>query len=298
MGLVLVFDLDQTIIDSSDPYLFNRPNTPEGITELKKRANGLLNFRLVNDVIKRAARLRGTDKITGIFLLTNNSSKIMVSAVDSVLRDTVARENPEGSIGKYKTSANKDPDTQGMPNQPYFFDSILMREHSGRTPGSEVNNPVKNLEDVKRMLGFIGVKMSDEEIRKNTFFFDDMDHPGMTLGDQYIKIYPPFKKYTLDYTHYDLILQKLSELDGKPAVRPLPKFTPVSPTLVNLRKPGRPRSGAMNNRVNNMELPLPQESTIRHNAKAKPSLFSIFKSSGGFRTRKNRRNKSRKLLRK
>jgi hypothetical protein len=293
MGLILVFDLDQTIIDSSDPYLFNRPNTLDGIRELKFRAKGLLNFRLVNDVIKRAARLRGkkdssgNDLLSGIFLLTNNSSKIMVSSVDSVLFEEVKAnnpENPELAKGKYMSPYNTDPDTEGMPSQAYFFDSIMMREHKDRIPGADSHSPVKNLEDVKKMLGFIGVAMSDEEIQKNTFFFDDMDHPGMTLGQQYIRIDPPFRKYSIDYTRYEPILQRLSELDGQPMIRiaprlrkPLSVSTPVEP-LKPPREFGRNRSGTMNEGAgNNMELPpTKQETTVRAIPKAKPSLSSMF----------------------
>jgi hypothetical protein len=333
MGLVLVFDLDQTIIDSSDPYLFDRPNTPEGIALLKVRAKELLNTKLLNNVIKRAARLRGkkdasgNDLVSGIFLLTNNSSKIMVSAVDSVLRDEVAIMNPGGSIGRYMTSENIDPDTEGMPRQDYFFDSILMREHRMRTPAPQQQSPLKVLKDVSNMLGFIGVKLSDQELRENVFFFDDMDHPGMTLGDNYIKIVPPFNRTTTDQTNYTPVLQRLSELDGQPiqATKSLAK-TPLTVSRTSftpLRKFGRNRSGAMNFRVNKMELP--EETTVR----AKPTVqytppstsgnspyrprpgesvknFMIRmgeNTSGGrrktrLRTRKNRRNKSRKRLRK
>ena len=301
MGLILVFDLDQTIIDSSDPFLFNRPNTLDGIRELKFRAKGLLNFRLVNDVIKRAAKLRGkkdasgNDLLSGIFLLTNNSSKIMVSAVDSVLYEEVKANNPENpnvARGKYMSPYNSDPDTEGMPNQIYFFDSIMMREHKNRTrgvTGVDKHDPVKNLNDVKNMLGFINVEMTDEEIQKNTFFFDDMDHPGMTLGKQYIKIDPPFRKFSMDYTRYEPILQRLSELDGQPMIRIAPTLkktlrTPVtvsSPPVEPLKPPrefGRNRSGTMNEGAgNNMELPpTQQETTVRPVAKKKPSLSSMF----------------------
>ena len=327
MGLVLVFDLDQTIIDSSDPYLFNRPNTPDGMRIFKSRAKYMLNFRLVNDVIKRAVKLRGlkdasgNDKLSGIFLLTNNSSKLMVSGVNSVLIDEVSKETPNQAVGKYMTDLNKDPDTEGMPDQPYFFDSILMREHSGRTLGADPHNPLKNLEDVKKMLGFIGVEMSEEELKRNTFFFDDMDHPGMTLGGQYIKISPPFKKWMDDDTNYTPILQRLSELDGQPLTKPLPSFKPIvkSPLtisrmpskplkLVKQRTYGRNRSNTMNNRVNNMELPLSeQETKVRPLVKSRPSISSIFtnkpskggsRTKGSSRTRKNGRNKTRKSLRK
>jgi len=345
MGLVLVFDLDQTIIDSSDPFLFNRPNTPDGIRELRFRARQLLNGKLLSDVIKRAARLRGVkdasgnDILSGIFLLTNNSSKIMVSGVDSVIRDEVAIRNPGGSVGKYKTMENIDPDIQGMPDQPYFFDSILMREHRTRTPGTpgvDPHNPVKNLDDVKRMLAYIGVNLSDEELRQNTFFFDDMDHPGMTLGENYIKIVPPYTSYMRDDTNYQPVLRRLSELDGEPMIPPkltkaqrlaqTPATLTVKAPIEKQRKFGRNRSNTMNEAINNMELPrAQQESTVRPQARARGTLSGLFSAtssptsptlsvsspgsepsspSGGSRssrlrrTRKNRSNKSRKRLRK
>lgn len=324
MGLVLVFDLDQTIIDSSDPFLFNRPNTLDGIAQLKGRARGLLNFRLVNDVIQRAAKLRGkkdasgNDLLSGIFLLTNNSSEMMVSSVDSVLRDEVVANNPEHpsvANGKYMTPYNTDKNTEGMPSQKYFFDSIMMRQHKLRTPSLDKQSSVKNLNDVKNMLGFINVEMTDKEIQKNTFFFDDMDHPGMTLGNQYIKIVPPFKIGLQDETKYEPVLQRLSELDGQPVTLSLPQ-----PDLTVSEKP-----------------PTAQESTVRPDAKKRASILNVFtakpspsgqsqyrprpgesmknfmirvgangnngnNTSGGRRKtrlrRKNSRNKSRKRLRK
>jgi hypothetical protein len=306
MGLILVFDLDQTIIDSSDPFLFNRPNTPEGIRELKEKAEGLLNFKLVNNVIKRAAKLRGkkdasgNDLLTGIFLLTNNSSKIMVSSVDSVLYELVKAnnpENPEVALGKYMTELNTDLYTQGMPIQPYFFDSIMMREHKYRkrgVTGVDKHDPVKNLNDVKNMLGFINVRMTNEEIQKNTFFFDDMDHPGMTLGDQYILIFPAFRRGPIDNTKYDLILQRLSELDGEPA-------TLVPASEPNLRVSPIPSVPNVTSSGQSQYRPGPGESWEKFMKRVGLNKNNNNASGGRRKTRlrrKNSRNKSRKRLRK
>jgi len=96
MGLILVFDMDQTILDSSDPYLFERPPTPEAHIILKEKIRLALNWNVVN-LMKRAAKLRPSGQVSAICLLTNNSSTILVSAVDEVLFEET------GSKGKYKT---------------------------------------------------------------------------------------------------------------------------------------------------------------------------------------------------
>jgi hypothetical protein len=314
MGLVLVFDLDQTIIDSSGEGLFNEPDTLHGIETLKKSAKKLLNFRLVNDVIQRAAKLRGkkdssgNDLLSGIFLLTNNSSKIMVSSVDSVLHELVKENNPENpkvAKGKYMSPYNTDENTEGMPSQAYFFDSIMMRQHPLRTPSLDKQSSVKNLNDVKNMLGFIGVTMTDEEIQKNTFFFDDLDHPGMTLGKQYIKIRPPFKIALQDQTNYEPVLQRLSELDGQPMTPSLPE-PDVTPQESTVRPVANKRASILT-----MFPPKPSPpGQSQYRPRPGESMANFMKrmglnknnTSGGRRKtrlrRKNSRNKSRKRLRK
>ena len=62
MGLVLVFDLDQTILDSSDPKFFDNSLTPDVLKEMIKKN---LNMNIVNLLI-RASKLRPSGKVSAI----------------------------------------------------------------------------------------------------------------------------------------------------------------------------------------------------------------------------------------
>ena len=159
MGIVLVFDLDQTIIDSSDDSLFRIPDTPDNFRDLKfkLKSESRVNISIVN-ILKRAARLRLSGKVSAICLLTNNSDPFFVSAVDGLLKDEIGYRDPEGAVGRYRNSQyrEKDPESIKMrdnrENQGYFFDVIMMRNHSSR---AQVQSPPKRFEDVKTMMGYL-----------------------------------------------------------------------------------------------------------------------------------------------
>ena len=113
-GLILVLDMDQTIIDS-DPFFRKDILDTSKIPEY-------LNMNIVN-ILLRAARLR-PKKVKAIFLLTNNSDKQFVANLDSAILDL-----SNGSTGKYNTSESKDPNAKKMPQKPYLFDDIFTRNH-------------------------------------------------------------------------------------------------------------------------------------------------------------------------
>ena len=208
MGLVLVFDMDQTILDSSDPYLFNRPPTPSARVILKRKIRQSLNMNVLN-ILRRAAKLRPT-KVEAILLLTNNSSTILVSAVDEVLYELTSH-----SRGRYTTFRN-----EGLPDKPYFFDSIMMRGSPSR-PKTIDDNPPKRFIDVATML-------NKEPSMKDIYFFDDIGNHTLRsefdtiskgiYSDHYIQITPPYTKGQEDRTNYDPILRALSKLDGRDPV--------------------------------------------------------------------------------
>lgn len=318
MGLVLVFDMDQTILDSSDPYLFERPNTPEAHVILKEKIRQGLNWNVVN-IIKRASKLR-PDKVSAIYLLTNNSSTILVSAVDEVLYEET------GSKGKYKTYRGNAND-RTMPDKPYFFDSIMMRQHSSR-PKTIDNNPPKRLVDVLNMLHFIGIKAGPDTI-KDVFFFDDIgthalrpEFNFMSDGkykDHYIQITPPYRTDLTDRTDYNPILHALANLDkGQPTLPPLPKSFRRGPSITYYKiprttaplpsagppppTPYRDRSNAKVN-ANNLGLPPPpqEQSVHKKPTLARASLMNAFKPpnpKGGSRKTRKRNGCSRFTRRK
>ena len=295
MGLILVFDMDQTILDSSDPYLFNRPSRPYAYKDprLRQTIRDSLNWNVVN-ILKRAAALRASGKVSAICMLTNNSSTIMVSAVDDVLREII------GSNGRYKTySGNSSADT--MPDKTYFFDSIMMRQHQSRP---QVYDPPKRLLDILNMMEYMGMKDKGLDSIKDIFFFDDIGTHNLRAelnfmangkySSHYIQITPPYSKHFQDKTNYDSVLKALADLDGKPATLPpvalrptttgplavrrtyIPQPTIDPPTLsLNGRNTRRKRSNAKIN-ANNLELP-PQSRTIHKPVNSsRPSVLSAF----------------------
>lgn len=288
MGLILVFDMDQTILDSSDPYLFNRPSGPDAYKGqlMKDKIKEALNWNVVN-IMRRAADLRPSGKVSAICMLTNNSSTIMVSAVDEVLNEII------GSKGRYKTySGNSSSDA--MPEKTYFFDSIMMRQHKSRP---QVYDPPKRLIDILNMMQYLGIKDDGINTLRDIYFFDDIGKHNLRAefnfmadgkyDNHYIQITPPYSKHFSDQTRYDSILEALSELDGKPPKLPMlpakPQQStmgtfhstphPVEPPYLNLNKP-------------------PQESTVHKKNSKRPSILSAF-SKGGRRVTKKNKKKTR-----
>lgn len=213
-GLILVLDMDQTIIDS-DPFFKKDPLDHSKIPEY-------LNMNLVN-ILLRAARLR-PKKVKAIFLLTNNSDKQFVANVDSAILDL-----SKGSTGKYNTSESKDPDADKMPQKPYFFDDIFTRNHPMRmtkVPG--LSHAVKDLHTVLQMIHTIDPDYHSD-IMKNLFFFDDISQHKLheefinssngKYKDHYITISPPYKNDVEDKTDYKPILKALKKLEKRHVTR-------------------------------------------------------------------------------
>ena len=214
MGIVLVFDLDQTILDSSDDRLFDGSLGPDEIRELIKKN---LNMNIVNLLI-RASELRPSGKVTAICLLTNNSSIKFVELVDSVLKEHT------GSVGSYGKRAVED----GFKSGEYFFDAIMTRNHIAR-PTTVTRSPPKRLEDINKMLEPFGLSFGSATM-DDLFFFDDISNHEIMRSykevgefrENYIQIKPPYTKYTRDTTNYTPILRALSELDGGAPTLPEP----------------------------------------------------------------------------
>ena len=178
-GIVLVFDLDQTIIDSS--YV----SFPISVYDTVRTLNNkpfIVNERLMNTVIFPAAALRESYKVSAILMLTNNSSADYIAGVSKYIYNDIKKKFKMVGIpittitkGMYgQTDAGKArKDVTGLPEMDYFFDYIMTRTSQGRAgnPG----NPVKRLEDVKTMLAKLGKSTTDLESR--VFMFDDKkDH--------------------------------------------------------------------------------------------------------------------------
>lgn len=213
-GLILVFDMDQTIIDSG-PFFKNDPLDYSKIPEY-------MNMNVVN-ILLRAAKLR-PKKVAAIFLLTNNSDKHFVAAVDSALYNLSM-----GSRGKYNTVESADSNSNKMPHKEYFFDDIFMLDHPKR---KSINPAIKDLHTVLEMMSTINSE-EHPNIIKNLFFFDDLpnhklhdefiDYSNGKYKNHYITITPPYKKEKVDKTNYRPVLKALQNIDKKPATLSLRK---------------------------------------------------------------------------
>jgi len=218
-GLILVLDMDQTIIDS-DPFFRTPPLNASRIPEY-------LNMNVVN-ILLRAAKLR-PKKVKAIFLLTNNSDTQFIASVDSAILDL-----SKGSVGKYNTSESRDPDAKKMPQKPYFFDDIFTINHSMRkTKIAGISHGIKDIHTVLQMIHTIDPGYHSD-LMKNLFFFDDLPQHKLheefinSLGgkykDHYITIRPPYKKEFEDKTDYRPILKTLAKLENKRKTRKIKRI--------------------------------------------------------------------------
>jgi len=193
-GLLLVFDLDETIVNTKEPMELNPT---------------------IIDILLDASKLRGTT-IDAICLLTNNSDRDHVAFIDDIIM------NITKSIGKYSSDDN-------MPEKLYFFDYIMTRTHPLR---ADLRQQTKQFEDIKTIAHKSGISFrSNEDLMSRTFFFDDQPHVLQkqmatwfdgVYRDQYIQIIPGFTGILTkpDVTNYEPIMRALQKntSGGKRAV--------------------------------------------------------------------------------
>jgi len=231
-GLVLVFDLDNTIIDT-DLELMNAVidiSTP--LVEREALIDAALNKKLLDEVLRPAAKLRddGTNKVNAILLLTNNSSEEYVSLVSSYIAKILKSEGAFESV-----RANRVKGSPGIPASLHglFFDYIMVRQHPNRSqiPVAESTGPIpaKRIADIRQMLNYLGMPINDLERR--TFFFDDSLNPHELLRELSGKGYPGhyvfirqnegsesgYAKGSPDVTDYSGVIKAFTE--GVPFVR-------------------------------------------------------------------------------
>lgn len=256
MGLVLVFDLDETVIDTkfwvNDPdikKIFSQGGflSPDETNILKKKIYDNLNKK-VAEIILRAANLRPhtrflpqwarNEKVSAICLLTNNSDKRYTALIDEVFQNI---SGLYGSGGKYENFKRS-----GLFRRPYFFDYIMIRNHPNRPKNTD--NPPKRLEDVNRMLESLKIKFDISNLNNNSnlFFFDDRV-PKHVIQSQipdanYIQINPPFdinNNASDDKTDYSAILDRLDSIDHKGK-----EFRGMPPFCTERNCFGRPKGGS------------------------------------------------------
>jgi len=140
-GLVLVFDLDSTLIDSSD--IIFQINTKWAAVESYIARS--LNTTLVDKILRPAIQLRKSGKVSAILMLTNNMVDIYVDCI-------------EYYIARYLGCLSE-----------RVFDYMMLRQDPMRD--SRLINPPKRLKDIQNILEKIG--KPTENLAARTFVFDD-----------------------------------------------------------------------------------------------------------------------------
>lgn len=170
-GLVLVFDLDQALIDSRG-LIQERNNGWKNIESYIQKS---LNMRIVEEILRPAVALRRlgqgqTPKVAAILLLTNNIMEFYIDCVEYY----IARH-----LGILSESV---------------FDYVMKRDDSMRA--FPPFNPPKRLEDVENILKKI--HKSTDNLAERTFMFDDCDRHKIKYDladsgypDHYIQIIGP-----------------------------------------------------------------------------------------------------------
>jgi len=138
-----VFDLDQTLIDSTN-VLKEKENDWVTIEDFIKRN---INMTIVENILRPAVTLRKTGKVAAIILLTNNSLTIYADSINNYIAK---------HLGILEITV---------------FDYIMMRQDPMRKQPSI--NPPKGLKDVKNIL--LKLNKPDDDLARRTIMFDDCD---------------------------------------------------------------------------------------------------------------------------
>ena len=184
-GIILVWDLDQTLISGEDGYL--------------------------NDnALKCMNRAFLSPNFSANFLLTNNSDQGFINMAHIALTqryNELYPNNQRGFLFDVMYTASQTPN--GFYRDPRVLDETVPFEN--RTPG----HLAKRLQDVKNMLREIDFDRDLDPSR--VFFFDDLPHHILRTElpeGHYILITPPFGRRLEDTTNYSKVYEHLPQNGG------------------------------------------------------------------------------------
>ena len=167
-GIILVFDMDGVITPEDG---FMRGKSP------------IINPVIAN-ILMKAHKARLAGEVAGIYLLTKNSSDIYVELVDLALGEQI------GGISG---------------SEYFFFNDGLYRDKFY----TNIRGYPQYLRTHSKIVADIEFITGTELDRERVFFFDDHPeiHPELeeVLGQNFIKITPPFKEGTEDLTDYSAL---------------------------------------------------------------------------------------------
>ena len=226
-GLVLVFDLDQTLIDTEKDFngimssLEDKSLTVQQfIGAIHEKIDPLLNKRLIEEVLRPASELRKTGQVSAILMLSNNSRYSYAANVSYAIQQSLDNQS------KFHDESNN--------RFYYFFDYIMIRTHPSRNRSQYPDNPPKSIKDVKNMLERL--KLPTENLEGRTYFFDDIgnhairaDFKNAGVEDHYIYIArgnpsnPKSSGFSAgfpDNTEYGPVERALTEASAAPNAAP------------------------------------------------------------------------------
>jgi hypothetical protein len=153
-GLILVFDLDQTLIDTAT------------FRHEKGRISNIgkyMNIRLIEEVLKPASKLRGNG-VDGIFLFTNNTADAYIEGVCKYLATTI--RNTDGNA--------------------FFFDYVMTPNDSYKGAEDPYTKSISKIEHILRHKCPYSHRERDpvtfkdySDLAERLFFFDDQEHPNI-----------------------------------------------------------------------------------------------------------------------
>lgn len=161
--IVLVFDMDQTLIDTNkDSGIAMKDNT---------KIPSLLNTRLLKEVISPAVRLRNQGRNIAILVLTNNEDNAYIKAVMSEINNRISDLHIRSNLQVRDNIKNFNQYLNEMTRP--VFDVYMSRNTLGRVG----KGPDKRLKDVESMLQTAGIPYDIKQLVSTTYMFDDRsDH--------------------------------------------------------------------------------------------------------------------------
>ena len=200
-GIVLVFDMDQTLIHNEDNDINNTIFNPRAI-----------------QFLQRAIK---SPRLGAMLLLTNNRDHCFIIAVDYMLRQEVGSRRSK------------------ILNNFYIFDAIIDYDDTFRPPAEAscrlLDKGDKTLAQVNKMLERIGKSTADSDRR--VFFFDDLAthtiSTQLSPPENFIQITPPFyigQKAGPDTTDYSVVCAALGieNIPGAPNTNYESPLTPIA----------------------------------------------------------------------
>jgi len=170
-GLILAFDLDQTLIDSTDmlQLLNEELKKPNSELDANRIITGKINMTLINTVLVPAVKLRSLGHgVDAIFMLTNNSDREYVGLICLYLSRLL------NSVGRFSNVKNGLMGNSAYPSINTVFDYVMVRQHPSRL---QVYNPPKSLSDIEYMMKALDLPYRDHtDLARRTFFFDDNEN--------------------------------------------------------------------------------------------------------------------------